>query len=84
MMLIKQTYATTAGQSPLGPAGSPGSNTNNTTVATNKTTVQPTNSVIKNDWFNSAIWDIQSRHRRAGDVIYNSINRLVDYGGVSR
>ena len=74
-------FATTAGQSPLGPAGSPGSNTNDTTVATNKTTVQPTNSVIKNDWFNSA-YGIFKVAVDAGNVIYNSINRFVDYGGV--
>ena len=75
-------YATTAGQSPLGPAGSPGSNTNNTTVATNKTTVLPTNSVIKNDWFNSQ-YGIFKVAIDVGDVIFNSINRLADYGGVS-
>lgn len=75
-------YASTAGQAPLGVAGSPGSNTNDTTVATNKTTVQPTNSVIKNDWFNSQ-YGIFKVAIDVGDVIYNSINRLVDYGGVS-
>ena len=75
-------YASTAGQAPLGAAGSPGSNVNNTTVATNKTTVQPTNSVIKNDWFNSQ-YGIFKVAIDVGDVIFNSINRLVDYGGVS-
>ena len=75
-------YASSAGQAPLGAAGSPGSNVNNTTVATNKTTVQPTNSVIKNDWFNSQ-YGIFKVAIDVGDVIFNSINRLVDYGGIS-
>lgn len=74
-------FASTAGQAPLGAAGSPGSNTNDTTVATNKTTVQPTNSVMKNSWFNSA-YGIFKVAVDVGDVIYNSINRFVDYGGV--
>lgn len=39
-------FASTAGQAPLGAAGSPGSNTNDTTTATNKTTAQPTNSLL--------------------------------------
>ena len=75
-------FASTAGQAPLGVAGSPGTNTNDTTVAANKTTVQPTNSVIKNDWFNSA-YGIFKVAIDAGNVIYNSINRFVDYGGIS-
>ena len=50
--------------------------------ATNKTTVQPTNSVIKNSWFNSA-YGIFKVAVDAGNVIYNSINRFVDYGGVT-
>lgn len=66
-----------------GPGGPNGlTNTNDTTVATNKTTVQPTNSVIKNDWFNSA-YGIFKVAIDAGNVIYNSINRFVDYGGIS-
>lgn len=65
-----------------GPGGPNGlTNTDDTTVATNKTTVQPTNSVIKNDWFNSA-YGIFKVAVDAGNVIYNSINRFVDYGGV--
>ena len=39
-------YASTAGQAPLGVAGSPGSNTNDTTSANNKTTAQPTQSLL--------------------------------------
>lgn len=50
--------------------------------ATNKTTVQPTNSVIKNDWFKSA-FGIFKVAVDAGNVIYNSINRFADYSGVS-
>lgn len=49
--------------------------------ATNNTTVQPTNTVIKNSWFNSA-YGIFKVVVDVGDVIYNSINRFVDYGGV--
>lgn len=49
--------------------------------ATNNTTVQPTNTVIKNSWFNSA-YGIFKVAVDVGDVIYNSINRFVDYGGV--
>jgi len=75
-------FATSAGRAPLGSAGSPGTNTNDTTVATNKTTVQPTNSVIRNDWFNSE-YGIFKVAVDVGDVIYNSINRLFDYGNVS-
>lgn len=39
-------YASTAGQAPLGAAGSPGSNTNDTTTANNKTTAQPTQGIL--------------------------------------
>lgn len=39
-------YASTAGQAPLGSAGSPGSNTNDTTSANNKTTAEPTESLL--------------------------------------
>jgi len=66
-----------------GPGGPNGlTNTDDTTVATNKTTVQPTNSVIKNDWFNSA-YGIFKVAVDVGNVILNSINRITDYGGVA-
>ena len=39
-------YASTAGQAPLGAAGQPGSNTNDTTTANNKTTAQPTQGIL--------------------------------------
>ena len=39
-------YASTAGQAPLGSAGQPGSNTNDTTTANNKTTAQPTQGIL--------------------------------------
>lgn len=39
-------YASTAGQAPLGAAGSPGSNTNDTTTANNKTTAEPTQGIL--------------------------------------
>jgi len=78
----RSDFATTAGQAPLGSAGSPGSNTNDTTTAANKTTVQPTNAVMKNDWFNSE-YGIFKVAVDVGNVIYNAINRLVDYNDVS-
>ena len=67
----------------LGASGSAG--TKNTAAAQavdTRATVLPTNSVIKNDWFNSQ-YGVFKVAIDIGDVIFNSINRLVDYGGVS-
>ena len=75
-------FATTAGQAPLGSAGSPGSNTNDTTTAANKTTVQPTNAIMKNDWFNSE-YGIFRVAVDVGNVVFNTFNRLFDYNDVS-
>jgi len=66
----------------IGAGGSAG--TKNTAAAQavdTKATVLPTNSVMKNSWFNSA-YGIFKVAVDVGDVIYNSINRFVDYGGV--
>ena len=67
----------------IGTSGSAG--TKNTAAARSvdtKATILPTNSVIKNDWFNSQ-YGIFKVAIDVGNVIYNSINRLVDYGNVS-
>ena len=63
-------------------AGGSGGGTQTIVSATNKTTVQPTNALIKNSWFNSA-YGIFKVAVDAGNVIYNSINRFTDYGGVA-
>jgi len=78
--------ATQAGRSgtagAIGAGGSAGAkNTASAQAVDTKATVLPTNSVIKNDWFNSA-YGIFKVAVDAGNVIYNSINRFVDYGGV--
>ena len=67
----------------LGAGGSAG--TKNTAAAQavdTKATVLPTNSVIKNDWFNSQ-YGIFQVAVDVGNVIFNAINRLVDYNNVS-
>lgn len=70
-----------AGTAALGGA-SPGGYTTSVDTATNKDTVQATDSIIRNDWFNSQ-YGLFKVAIDVGNVIYNSINRLVDYGGVS-
>jgi len=60
---------------------SPGYTVDNTPVDP-KATVLPTNSVIKNDWFNSQ-YGLFRVAIDAGNLIYNTINRVFDYNGVS-
>ena len=84
----KATFAGAADQAgragTAGALGAGGSGGGSQTIvsATNKTTVQPTNALIKNSWFNSA-YGIFKVAVDAGSVIYNSINRFADYGGVA-
>lgn len=75
-------FATTAGQAPLGSAGSPGSNTNDTTVATNKTTAEPTTAIM-NSYLNESEFAARTVTIDPGQVLYNQINRTYDYEGVS-
>ena len=63
-------------------AGSGYGYTATNTSATNKTTAQPNDNLIRNSWFNSA-YGVFKVAIDAGNVIYNSINRFVDYGGVA-
>ena len=63
-------------------AGSGYGYTASATSVDTKATVLPTNSVIKNDWFNSE-YGLFKVAIDAGNIIYNTINRLFDYGGVS-
>ena len=78
-------FATTAGQSPVGPAGSPGSNVNNTTVAADSDTVVggPTTDILNDALAKSGV-AITKVFIDEYNNMFNALNRLVHYGGVSK
>ena len=63
-------------------AGGSGGGTQTIVSATNKTTVQPTSSLMTGSWFKGS-YGIFSVAIDAGNAIYNKLNRLVDYNNVS-
>ena len=74
--------AGTAGTAALGPAGGSAQATVSLTPATNKDTVKPTNTIM-----NSLIHEGEMAAKKInldpGNVLFNMINRVADYGGVS-
>ena len=80
-------FATTAGQAPLGVAGSPGSNTN---VATD-TTIRaefPAPTDINQSWINDYLtkseYGVRIVDVDIGSIIKNEIDKSADYGGISK
>ena len=74
--------AGTAGTAALGPAGGSAQATVSLTPATNKDTVKPTNTIM-----NSLIHEGEMAAKKInldpGNVLFNMINRVADYAGVS-
>ncbi len=78
-------FATTAGQAPVGSAGSPGSNVNNTTVAADSDTVVggPTTDILNDALAKSGV-AITKVFIDEYNNMFNALNRTVHYGGVSK
>jgi len=78
-------FATTAGQAPVGSAGSPGTNVNNTTVAADSDTVVggPTTDILNDALAKSGV-AITKVFIDEYNNMFNALNRLVHYGGVSK
>jgi len=75
-------FATTAGEAPLGNAGSPGTNVNDTTTAADSNTVPPTTAIINDALENSGV-AIKRVHIDDFDQLFNRLDRTAHYGGVS-
>jgi hypothetical protein len=67
----------------LGAGGSAGSHTNDTTTATNTTTVLPTTDIV-NDALEKSAFAITRVFIDEYNEMFNALNRLVHYGGVSK
>lgn len=79
-------FATTAGQAPLGVAGSPGSNTNvatDTSVRTSFPAPGP-DATWLNDYLTQTGYGYRIVDVDVGDVIKNEIDKSTDYGGISK
>jgi hypothetical protein len=76
-------FATTAGEAPIGSAGSPGTNVNNTTTAADSDTVLPTTAII-NDALEKSGVAIKRVHIDDFNQLFNRLDRTAHYGGVSK
>ena len=79
-------YATTAGQAPLGVAGSPGSNTNvatNTAIRTNIPAPGPTSSGV-DEYVEKSDLGRRQISVDVGNAIRDAIDKSSDYGGISK
>ena len=83
-------YATSAGQAPLGVAGNPGSNTHVDTDTTVRTAggqsinAPGPNSAIMSAFLNASELGVRNVKIDQGDAIRDTVNKSVDYGGISK
>jgi hypothetical protein len=72
-----------AGSAPLGPGSGGGSQTIDNTEATNKTTTEPTTDIV-NDALEKSAFAITRVFIDEYNEMFNALNRLAHYGGVSK
>ena len=83
-------FATSAGEAPLGVAGNPGTNTHVDTDTTVRTAggqsinAPGPNSAIMSAYLNASELGVRNVQIDQGDAIRDTVNKSVDYGGISK